>query len=112
MIRRGRADVIIAGGTEAAISPIGIAGFNSCMALSTRNDDPAHASRPFDRTRDGFVLGEGASVVILEERQHARHQHRLLRASVDDFLEALSHGLEIRCSEDVSKGLLVEGRDR
>jgi 3-oxoacyl-[acyl-carrier-protein] synthase II len=71
MIRRGRADVIIAGGTEAAISPIGIAGFNSCMALSTRNDDPQGASRPFDTGRDGFVLGEGAGLLVLESLEHA-----------------------------------------
>lgn len=72
MIRRGRADVIIAGGAEAAISPIGIAGFNSCMALSTRNDDPQGASRPFALGRDGFVLGEGAGLLVLESLEHAR----------------------------------------
>ncbi len=71
MIRRGRADVVIAGGTEAAICEIGIAGFNSCMALSTRNDDPKGASRPFDTGRDGFVLGEGAGLLVLESLEHA-----------------------------------------
>ena len=71
MIRRGRADVVIAGGTEAAICEIGVAGFNSCMALSTRNDDPQAASRPFDSGRDGFVLGEGAGLVVLESLEHA-----------------------------------------
>jgi len=71
MIRRGRADVVIAGGTEAAICEISVAGFNSCMALSTRNDDPQGASRPFDSERDGFVLGEGAGVLILESIEHA-----------------------------------------
>ena len=71
MIRRGRVDVVIAGGTEAAICEIGIAGFNSCMALSTRNDDPQGASRPFESGRDGFVLGEGAGIVILESIEHA-----------------------------------------
>ncbi len=71
MIRRGRADVVIAGGTEAAICEIGVAGFNSCMALSTRNDDPQGASRPFDTGRDGFVLGEGAGLVVLESLEHA-----------------------------------------
>lgn len=74
MIRRGRVDVAIAGGTEAAICPIGIAGFNSCKALSLRNDEPQRASRPFDAERDGFVLGEGAGVMILESEQHARHR--------------------------------------
>ena len=71
MIRRGRADVVIAGGTEAAVCEIGVAGFNSCMALSTRNDDPQGASRPFDSGRDGFVLGEGAGLVVLESLEHA-----------------------------------------
>ena len=72
MVKRGRVDVAIAGGTEAAICPIGVAGFNSCMALSTRNDDPKAASRPFDANRDGFVLGEGAGVLVLESEKHAR----------------------------------------
>ena len=71
MIIRGRADVAIAGGTEAAICPIGVAGFNSCMALSKRNDDPQGASRPFDAGRDGFVLGEGSGVIVLESLEHA-----------------------------------------
>jgi 3-oxoacyl-[acyl-carrier-protein] synthase II len=71
MIRRGRADVAFAGGSEAAICPIAIAGFNSCQALSKRNDDPRRASRPFDAKRDGFVLGEGAGVLTLESLEHA-----------------------------------------
>ena len=70
-IVRDDADVIIAGGTEAALRAISIAGFASMKALSTRNDDPAHASRPFDKDRDGFVMGEGAGVVVLEELEHA-----------------------------------------
>jgi 3-oxoacyl-[acyl-carrier-protein] synthase II len=72
MIKRGRVDVALAGGTEAAICPIGVAGFNSCMALSTRNDDPRAASRPFDAGRDGFVLGEGAGLLVLESLEHAQ----------------------------------------
>jgi 3-oxoacyl-[acyl-carrier-protein] synthase II len=71
MIRRGRADVVITGGTEAAVCEIGIAGFNSCMALSTRNDEPQKASRPFDSGRDGFVLGEGAGILVIESLEHA-----------------------------------------
>ncbi|MDP6667810.1 MAG: beta-ketoacyl-ACP synthase II, partial [Dehalococcoidia bacterium] len=71
MVRRGRIDVAVAGGTEAAICPIGVAGFNACMALSTRNDDPQGASRPFDSGRDGFVLGEGAGLLVLESLKHA-----------------------------------------
>ena len=67
IIRRGDADVMIAGGSEAAITPMGVGGFAAMRALSTRNDDPQHASRPFDKDRDGFVMGEGAGIVILEE---------------------------------------------
>jgi len=70
-IRLGKADVIISGGSEAAVNEAGIGGFNALKALSTRNDDPAKASRPFDKDRDGFVLGEGAGTLILEEYEHA-----------------------------------------
>ena len=71
MIRSGRADVVVAGGTEAAIIPLNIAAFAAMRALSTRNDEPQRASRPFDRGRDGFVLGEGAGMVVLESAEHA-----------------------------------------
>lgn len=71
-IRCGRADVMIAGGSEACINIPTVGGFNSMMALSTRNDDPATASRPFDKNRDGFVLGEGSAALILEEYEHAK----------------------------------------
>jgi 3-oxoacyl-[acyl-carrier-protein] synthase II len=71
MIRRGAADAMIAGGSEAAITPMGVGGFAAMRALSTRNDEPERASRPFDKDRDGFVIGEGAGVLILEEREHA-----------------------------------------
>ncbi len=70
-IKRGDADVVLAGGAEAAICPIGVAGFNSCHALSTRNDEPQKASRPFDSDRDGFVLGEGAAVLVMESLDNA-----------------------------------------
>ena len=74
MIRSGRADVVVAGGTEAAIIPLNIAAFAAMRALSTRNDEPERASRPFDRGRDGFVLGEGAGMVVLESAEHAAHR--------------------------------------
>ena len=74
MIRVGRADVVLAGGTEAAIVPLNIAAFAAMRALSTRNDEPERASRPFDKGRDGFVLGEGAGMVVLESAEHAQRR--------------------------------------
>jgi 3-oxoacyl-[acyl-carrier-protein] synthase II len=71
LVQRGYAQAMICGGTEAAVTPLSFAGFTSCRAMSTRNDDPLHASRPFDRDRDGFVMGEGAGVLVLEELEHA-----------------------------------------
>ena len=85
MIRRGRADVVIAGGTEAAICEIGVAGFNSCMALSTRNADPQGASRPFDSDRDGFVLGEGAGLLVLESLEHAEKRGANILAEMSGY---------------------------
>jgi 3-oxoacyl-[acyl-carrier-protein] synthase II len=74
LIREGRTDVMIAGGTEAPITPLGLAGFCQLQAVSTRNDDPSHASRPFDKDRDGFVMSEGSGVIVLEELEHARRR--------------------------------------
>jgi 3-oxoacyl-[acyl-carrier-protein] synthase II len=81
-IRRGDADVMITGGSEAAVTQLGVAAFAAMKALSTRNDDPPAASRPFDRDRDGFVLGEGAGILIFEEYEHARRRGAPMLAEV------------------------------
>ena len=82
IIRRGAADAMIAGGAEAAVCPMGVGGFAALRALSTRNDDPTHASRPFDKDRDGFVLGEGAGIVILEELEFAQRRGAAIYAEM------------------------------
>jgi 3-oxoacyl-[acyl-carrier-protein] synthase II len=87
LIQRGDANAMIAGGSEAAITPLGVGGFSAMRALSTRNDDPTHASRPFDKERDGFVIGEGSGIVVLEELEHAR------RRGAPIYCEVVGYGM-------------------
>ena len=94
LIRLGKADVIVSGGSEAAINPVGMGGFNAMNALSTRNDDPVTASRPFDAERDGFVMGEGGAGIILEEYEHAKARGAKIYAEmVGGGLSADAHHL-------------------
>ncbi|MEL0025994.1 MAG: beta-ketoacyl-ACP synthase II [Schleiferiaceae bacterium] len=94
LIRLGKADVIVTGGSEAAINPVGMGGFNAMNALSTRNDDPMTASRPFDAERDGFVMGEGGAGIILEEYEHAKARGAKIYAEmVGGGLSADAHHL-------------------
>ena len=85
LIKRGAADIMIAGGSEAAITPLGMAGFSSMHALSTRNDEPEAASRPFERDRDGFVMGEGAGILILEELGNALKRNARIYAELSGY---------------------------
>jgi 3-oxoacyl-[acyl-carrier-protein] synthase II len=85
MIQRGDADVIVAGGSEGAVTPLCVGSFAAMKALSTRNDDPMRASRPFDRDRDGFVLAEGAGIVVMEELEHARKRGARIYAELLGF---------------------------
>ncbi len=109
IIRRNAADVMIAGGSEAAITPMGVGGFAAMRALSTRNDDPQRASRPFDATRDGFVMGEGSGVVVLEELEFAR------RRGAHIYAELVGYGMSADAyhitapSEDGDGGVRVMG---
>jgi 3-oxoacyl-[acyl-carrier-protein] synthase II len=82
IVARGAADAMIAGGSEAAITPMGVGGFAAMRALSTRNDEPERASRPFDKDRDGFVIGEGAGILVIEELEHARRRGARVYAEV------------------------------
>src|SRR5205807_4892744 len=87
IIQHGDADVMIAGGSEAAITPMGVGGFAAMRALSTRNGEPERASRPWDRDRDGFIIGEGAGILILEELEHARAR------GAKPFAEIVGYGM-------------------
>ncbi|MGW0580742.1 beta-ketoacyl-[acyl-carrier-protein] synthase family protein [Streptomyces sp. NPDC002920] len=103
LIREGSADVMIAGAAEAPISPITLACFDAIKATTPRNDDPAHASRPFDRTRNGFVLGEGAAVLVLEELEHARRRGATAYAEISGYAS--------RCNAYHMTGLRSDGKE-
>lgn len=109
LLRLGKADVIVAGGAEAAICECGVGGFNAMKALSTRNDDPTHASRPFSARRDGFVMGEGAGCLILEELEHAKARGaRIYAEMVGEGESADAYHLTASHPEGLGAKLLME----
>ena len=109
LIRLGKANVIVSGGAEAAIFPCGVGGFNAMHALSTRNDDPQRASRPFSKSRDGFVMGEGAECLILEELEHAKARGAKIYAEVAGVgMSADAHHLTASHPEGLGAKLVME----
>lgn len=108
-IRLGKADVIVSGGAEAAICATGVGGFNAMHALSTRNDDPSHASRPFSKSRDGFIMGEGAGCLILEELEHAKARGAKIYAEmVGEGTSADAHHITASHPEGLGARLVME----
>lgn len=108
-IRLGKADVIVSGGAEAAICATGVGGFNAMHALSTRNDDPEHASRPFSKSRDGFIMGEGAGCLILEELEHAKARGAKIYAEmVGEGASADAHHITASHPEGLGARLVME----
>jgi 3-oxoacyl-[acyl-carrier-protein] synthase II len=105
IIKRGDCVAMLAGGSEAVITPVAVAGFNSARALSIRNDDPLHASRPFDATRDGFLLAEGACILVLEELDHARQRGAMILGEIIGY-GASSDAFHMTAPEDNGNGAI------
>jgi 3-oxoacyl-[acyl-carrier-protein] synthase II len=106
LIRRGDADVMLSGGTHSMIHPFGVTGFNLLTALSTRNDEPTRASRPFDRDRDGFILGEGAGMLVLEELEHAKRRGAQIFGEVSGY-GSTADAFRITDSHDEGRGAIA-----